>query len=143
MRSLLIIVLSVSAVIFIACNKGGYGPPDDNGPHVVNPGDTTAPTIDIYTPADAQVLTSGNAINITGKVVDSGGLYRGSIRVIDDASGNVMKEQLYEIHSVISYAYTISYTPSVSTVSNYTIRVSFEDHGLNVTTRSVKVKINP
>lgn len=143
MRSLLIIVSIISAVVFIACNKGGYGPPDDNGPHVTNPGDTIAPAIDIYTPSDAQVFTSGNAINITGKVVDSGGLYRGSIRVIDDANGNVLKEQLYEIHSVISYAYAISYTPSVSAVSNYTVKVSFEDHGLNVATRSVKVKINP
>lgn len=143
MRSLLVTVSVVSAVIFIACNKGGYGPPDDNGPHVINPSDTIAPAIDIYTPADAQVFTSGNSMSITGKVVDSGGLYRGSIRVIDDANGNVLKEQLYEIHSVISYAYTVSYTPSVSTISNYTVKVSFEDHGLNVTTKSVKVKVNP
>src|SRR5688572_20971255 len=113
MRKFLIIVSIISAAIFIACNKGGYGPPDDNGPHVINPSDTTAPAIDIYTPTDAQVFTSGNSMNITGKVVDSGGLYRGSIRVIDDANGNVLKEQPYEIHSTISYAYTISYTPSV------------------------------
>ncbi|HEX2630928.1 MAG TPA: hypothetical protein VHM26_18055 [Chitinophagaceae bacterium] len=143
MRSLVIIISIVSAVIFIACNKGGYGPPEDNGPHVINPSDTTAPTIDIYTPTDAQVFASGNAINITGKVVDSGGLYRGSIRVIDDANGNVLKDQPYEIHSVVSYNYAISYTPSVSSVSNYTVKVSFEDHGLNVTTKTVKVKINP
>jgi hypothetical protein len=31
----------------------------------------------------------------------------------------------------------------VSSTSNYTITVSFEDHGYNTVTRSVKIKVNP
>jgi hypothetical protein len=143
MRSVFITVFILSIAVIVSCNKGGYGPPDDNGPHVPNPSDTTAPALDIYTPTDAQVFTSGNSINITGKVVDSGGLYRGSIRVVNDANGQVMKEQAYEIHSVISYSYNISYIASVTALSNYTITVSFEDHGLNITSKSIKVRINP
>jgi hypothetical protein len=130
--------------VITACNKSGTGiAPDDDPPHVYNPTDTTPPTIVIYTPTDAQVFASGTPINITGKVTDSGGLYRGSIVVVNDANGVAMKEQLYEIHAALSYTFNISYTPSVTTLSNYTVVVSFEDHGLGITTKSVKVKINP
>lgn len=129
--------------LLTACGKGGDGPTTGDGPHIINTSDTTAPVIDIFTPSEAQVFATGNPVSITGKVVDSGGLYRGSIRVVNDANGAVLKDQPYEIHAIISYPFNISYTPSVTTVSNYTVTVSFEDHGLNVASKSVKIKVNP
>ncbi|HEV7779755.1 MAG TPA: hypothetical protein VGO58_00735 [Chitinophagaceae bacterium] len=129
----------------VACSRGG----DDvssgggGGPHVFVPSDTTAPEIIIFTPADNQVFSNGNNISITGRVTDDYGLYRGTIRIVNDANGFMLVNQPYEIHGILLYNFNISHTTSVSTVSNYTVTVSFEDHGLNSTTRSVKVKVNP
>ena len=129
----------------IACSKGGASTDNNGGgPHPIpSPIDTIAPALNINTPASNQVFTSGNVINVTGRITDDLGLYRGSIRITNDANAAVLKEQLYEIHYVLAYDFSISYTTNVTTPSDYTVTVSFEDHGLNSTTKSVKVKVNP
>lgn len=121
----------------------GTGDDDGSGPHIISPTDVTAPVLDIYTPTASQVFTTGNTITVTGKITDDLGLYRGSIRITNDANGNVMKQQLYEIHGVLSYNFNIDYVTSVAASSDYTVTVSFEDHGLNSITKTVKVKVNP
>jgi hypothetical protein len=142
------LLLGTIAIVMltVACSKGSTTT-DDNGtggnPHVDNPTDTTAPILDIYSPVANQVFVSGNVITVTGKITDDYGLYRGSIKIIDDASGAVLKVQAYEIHGIISYNFSISYTATVTTVSDYTVTVQFEDHGYNSTTRTVKIKVNP
>ncbi len=101
MRIQHIFFFSVLLAVFVACSKGGTAADDGDGsggPHVVTPTDVTAPVIDITTPAVNQVFTSGNVINVTGKLTDDYGLYRGSVRITNDANGAVLKEQLYEIH---------------------------------------------
>jgi len=102
-----------------------------------------APAIEITTPTNGQVFANGNTINVTGKVTDIGGLYRGSIRITNDADGALLKEQLYETHGFQLYNFNISHTTAITAVSNYTVTVRFEDHGSNVTSASVKVKVNP
>jgi phosphate-selective porin len=131
--------------IFAACSKGGAAPADDNGggPHVITPTDVTAPVVEIATPAADQVFMSGNTINITGRLTDDYGLYQGSIKITNDATGAVLKEQAYEIHGLKLYDYSIAYVTSVTVAADYIITVSFEDHGLNRTTKSVKVKVTP
>jgi hypothetical protein len=140
------IILSFAAiVIFVAaCSKGGSSS-DDNGGGGPTPSpiDVTAPVLNINTPTSNQVFTSGNVINITGRTTDDYGLYRGSIRITNDATGALLKEQLYEIHYVLAYDFNISYTTNVTIASNYTVTVSFEDHGFNSVTKSVKVQVNP
>lgn len=130
----------VFLMLAVSCSKGGTA---DEDPHVVNNTDFTAPVVEIHTPAADQVFPNASTVNITGKITDEAGLYRGSIRITNDATGAVVKEQLYEIHGLLLYNYNISHTTSVTAVSDYTITVSFEDHGLNTTTRTVKVKVNP
>lgn len=126
-----------------SCSKGGSPAPDDGvGVHVDTPSDTTAPVLDIYTPAAAQTFANGTSINITGKLTDDYGLYRGSIRITNDANGSLVKEQLYEIHGLKTYNFNISHTVFTLAAADYTITVSFEDHGTNVTARSVKVRVN-
>ncbi len=134
---LLVIVLAV-----FSCSKGG-STDDEDDDHVVTPTDITAPVLDIYTPAANQIFTSGNTISITGKITDDLGLYRGTVRVTNDANGELLKQQAFEIHGILSYSYTVSYTPSVTIASNYTVTVTFEDHGSNATTQTVKIKVNP
>lgn len=133
-------------VMFESCSKSGTDTGTDDGsggPHVIVTNDVTPPVISILTPADNQVFTSGNTINITGRLTDDLGLYRGTIKVINDANGTIVMNQPYEIHGLKLYDFNINYTTSVAVVSDYTITVAFEDHGLNMTTRSVKVKVNP
>jgi hypothetical protein len=134
-------------LLIAACSKGGI-PADDGsssggGDHIYNPTDTTAPVLDIYTPAANQVFTNGAVVNVSGRIADDYGLYRGTIRIINDANGSVMKEQQYEIHGILSYTFGISYITDVTVASDYTVTISFEDHGLNAVTKSVKIKINP
>ena len=148
MKTRLHILLCFVAIVMIAaaCSKGGASSDNNGGggPHPVpSPIDIIAPALNINTPAPNQVFTSGNVINITGRITDDLGLYRGSIRIFNDANGAVLKEQLYEIHYVLAYDFNISYTTNVTTASDFAVTVSFEDHGANFATKSVKVKVNP
>ena len=141
----ILLVLITGTILAVACSKSGTS--SDNGgggPHPnPSPIDTIAPNLTINTPTPNQVFTSGNVINITGRITDDLGLYRGSIRITNDLNGFILKEQLYEIHYVLAYDFNISYTTNVSIPSDYTVTVSFEDHGGNFATKSVKVKVNP
>ncbi len=131
-------------VTVAACSRGGDpGGTGGGGPHVVTPDDTTAPQILIFTPTDNQVFSNGNTISVTGRVTDDLGLYRGTVRIVNDATGFALINQPYDIHGILLYNFNIPHTAAVNTVSNYTITVSFEDHGSNVITKSVKVKVNP
>lgn len=131
-------------VVIAACSKSG-GETDDGGggPHVVTPNDVTAPEISIFTPTVNQIFSNGSVINITGRITDDFGLYRGTIRVVNDANGVVLLNQPYEIHGLLLYNFNINYTASVAAASDYTVTVTFEDHGSNSATKSVKVKVNP
>jgi hypothetical protein len=139
-RSLLLGLLFISVTI-LSCSRSG-NPADDDSPHVVNPNDNIAPVVEIYTPVADQLFPNGNTINITGKITDETALYRGSIRIVNDANGAVLREQAYEIHGLLSYSYNLPYTVTTTTAGEYTISVAFEDHGLNMTSKSVKVKVS-
>lgn len=136
---------TVMMIFLMACSKGddtddGSG---TNGPHVVTPNDTTAPEITILTPTLNQLFANGGVISITGKITDDFGLYRGTIRVVNDATGTMLMNQAYEIHGLMLYNFSINHTVAALTASDYTITVSFEDHGSNSASKSVKVKVNP
>jgi hypothetical protein len=122
------------------CSKSSD--PPGTGPHIIDLNDNTTPVVDIYSPANNQVFSSGDTIKISGRITDNG-LYQGYIRIINDANQAILKEQLYEIHGFQLYNYYLEYKTSVTVASDYTITVQFEDHGLNMGSRSVKVKVNP
>jgi hypothetical protein len=128
----------------LSCSKGGgSGGNGNGGGHINNPSDTVAPVLTINNPVQDQVFTSGSTINVSGSITDNLGLYRGSVRITNDANGAVLKEQLYEIHGLIIYNFNVSYTAVVTTAADYTVTVWYEDHGYNSATRSVKIKVNP
>ncbi len=139
-------ILIWSLVIFAvqSCSRGGTMLDDGGGgPHVVTPTDTIPPQITITTPTPNQVFSNGSMIDITGKITDDYGLYRGTIRLTNDANGVSLVNQPYEIHGFLSYNFNLTYKLAATIISDYTVTVSFEDHGLNSTTRSVRVKVNP
>ncbi len=136
------ILLSLVTVLTIeSCSKGGAT--TDDTPHVVTPEDNTPPEIFIFTPTTSQVFTSGNVISMTGRITDDLGLFRGTIKVINDGTGAVLMSQAYEIHGQKLYNFNLNYTTAVTAASDYTVTVSFEDHGANTTSKSVSVKVNP
>ena len=146
MRSQHIFLFAALVIILAGCSKSGTTTDNGDGSggqHVVTPTDVTAPVITITTPSIDQVFISGSAITITGRLTDDYGLYRGTIKITNDANGAVLKEQAYEIHGLKLYDFNIAYNTAVTVSSYYTVTVSFEDHGLNTTTKSVKVKVNP
>ena len=140
----ILLFLTAGIMFTVACSKGGSSDAGGGGPHPTpSPVDTIAPVLTINTPTANQLFTSGNIINITGRITDDLGLYRGSIRITNDANNAILKEQLYEIHYVLGYDFNISYTTNVTVPSDYTVTVFFEDHGYNNAAKSVKVKVNP
>ena len=141
MKAFSIIGILLTMSVLAACSKGGGT--QDTDQHIIDNNDVVPPVIEITTPTAGQVFSNGSSINITGKITDVGGLYRGSIRITNDANGSQVKEQLYEIHGFQLFNFNLSHTVAVTTGSDYTVTVQFEDHGNNMTTASVKVKANP
>jgi hypothetical protein len=127
-------------ILFAACTRGGD--PVEEPIHQFLNDDTTDPVIQITTPADNQVFTSGANINVTGKVTDNS-LYQGSIKIINNANNAVLKEQLYEIHGLQLYNFNLAYAATVAAQSNYSVIVTFDDHGGHTSADTVKVKVNP
>lgn len=142
-------LLALCITLICSCGKGSPVAPEPGGGgngnpnHNLNNDDTTAPVLQILSPVDMQAYSSGSAIQVKGKITDDLGLYQGRIRILNDANGSVLKEQLYEIHGTVAYNFDISYVATVTAASQYTVSVFFEDHGLNTVTKSVKVKVNP
>lgn len=133
--------------LIISCSKSGSGSLDDsnngNDPHIFNSQDLIAPVLAINTPVANQVFSSGNSIQVTGRVTDDYGLYRGTIRIINDATGFDIKQQAFEIHGLKTYDFNLSTVVSVSVPTDLTVVVFFEDHGYNGNTKNVKVRIEP
>ena len=124
----------------ISCGKGGVAGDDNH--IIIDNSDDTYPVVVVNTPTDSQVLASGSVISVTGTVSDNS-LYQGTITIRNESNGLIMKDQNYEIHYIPSYNFSMSYTASVSSPTDYTITVKFEDHGHNQTVKTVKVKVNP
>ncbi|HEX6194161.1 MAG TPA: Ig-like domain-containing protein [Chitinophagaceae bacterium] len=133
----LLLSMVAGLLIITGCSK------DDDDDHEYNSDDMVAPTIEITGPTANQVFNDGTMINVTGNVTDDKGLYRGSIRLTNDANGSLLKEQLYEIHGFLAHSFTFPYLVDVTSSADYTITVQFEDHGNNSTTKAVKVKAIP
>jgi hypothetical protein len=125
----------------LSCAKGGTAPEKPDGPHVINFKDTVFPVVTIVKPVLNRVFTNGDTIKIEGMVTDTS-IYRGKLKIVNDANGAVVKEQEYEIHGLSLYNFNLTHKIFVSIASNYTVIAEWEDHGFNVTTKSVKVKVN-
>lgn len=141
-----IFILCFISGVLIACSKPGSSTDDGSGgggPHVIADDDTTRPVLNVITPLNNQVYPNNSSISVTGTITDNLGLYRGSIRITNDVTGEIVKEQLYEIHGILSYNFSVSAPVTVTTSTDYTISVFYEDHGLNGVSRTLKVKVNP
>ena len=135
-------IIILTMMLFFSCSKNTGSSSDDSDHIPVDVNDISYPVIVIDKPLTDQVFVSGDTIKIQGRITDNG-LYRGKIKIVNDASGLALLDQAYEIHGFTLYDFNLAYKTSVTSVSNYTVSVEFEDHGLNITTKTVKVKVNP
>src|SRR5687767_826918 len=140
----LVLLGFLALITFYSCTRSSSTTPyieDDQ--HVFVPNDSLPPQLTIFTPNAYEVFGNGSQVHITGKVTDDYGLYRGTIRVVDDATGLALLHQPYEIHGLFQYNFSLNHIIAVTRPSNYTVIVSFEDHGSNSVTQSVKIMANP
>ena len=132
-RPVLIGLSALTGLILAACGKGT----DAVDQHAIDLSDSTTPVVHITSPTTNQVYNNGDVMSIDGTVSDNS-LYQGTIQIIDKASNTVVYQQQYEIHGYQSYDFHLKYQVSVFVLSHYSVKVSFEDHGLNEGSQSVR-----
>jgi hypothetical protein len=135
------IVYCLLLFISVSCGKSGI-PSDHDDSFPIDPTDNSYPVVTVSSPTDDQVYTSGSTVNVMGTVSDNS-LYQGSISIRNEANGLVVKDQYYEIHYIPSYNFSMSCPITVTTPTDFTVSVKFEDHGRNITARTVNIKVNP
>ena len=87
-----IVLLVLLTGVLIACSKGVMTTDDGSGgPHIVTDNDTTRPVLTVTTPVSNQVYSNGSSISVSGTITDDLGLYRGSIRITNDVTGEIVK----------------------------------------------------
>jgi hypothetical protein len=124
-----------------SCTKGG-GAGNNETHDYPDPNDYTVPVLVVNTPGDNQVFSNGSSINVTGNISDNS-LFQGSITIQNNTTGTVVKDQYYVIHYIPSYDFSMSYIATVTSSTDFTVTVRFEDHGHNVASKSIKVTVNP
>lgn len=135
-----LIGFAVVLVAIMACSKTGGSNPAET--QHVDENDDIFPVVTISMPLANQVYANGDSIIIEGSATDEKGLYRGKIILSNDLSASIVKEQGYEIHFLKSHIFRIAHKTTVSVATDFTVTAEFEDHGLNKTTKKVKVKVN-
>lgn len=139
-KRVLLIFWVAGSIFFNSCSKVGSAE-DDND--TIDHSDNVFPNLTVIRPINNQVYNNGDTIYVEGEVSDEKLMYRGRIRLTDDANGFVLKEEFYETHIMQTISFNFYYKATVASVSDYTIAVEFEDHGLNRVTATYKVKVNP
>jgi len=143
MRKYFFILLQGIGIILFNTGCSKVGDPVDEDNHVIDHSDNIFPVLVVNKPANNQVLNNGDTIFVEGMVSDEKTMYRGRIKISDDGNGFVVKEEFFETHILQTINFNIFYKANVSAMTDYTVLVEFEDHGLNKVYVTLKVKVNP
>jgi hypothetical protein len=136
-----LIILCLSAGLLFSCTKTGSATPGDL--NQIDQNDDVFPVLTVIKPVNNQQYSSGDSIVVQGYITDDKVLYKGSIKITDDASSTVVKNEVYETHFLQKIDFYVAYKASVTTIKNYTINIDFQDHGANAVSQVIKVKVNP
>ena len=135
-------VIVLVSVMVISCSKVGAGPGQDNL-NAIDQNDDVFPVITVSKPTANQVYASGDSIIVEGKVTDDKKLYKGKVQIKNDVNNFVLAEGYYETHFLSTINYRLAYKSEVTTPTDFSILVEFQDHGANTSTATIKVKVNP
>lgn len=106
--------------------------------------DKTAPGVTITSPTDNASLAATSSVVIKGTVTDEASLHELTITVTNDADNKELFKATPTVHDKTSYTINESFTPEgVTAAINATLTVTAEDHGSNITTKTVKFVIKP
>jgi hypothetical protein len=127
--------------LLAGCSKTAGGDVDDV--HVVDENDDIFPVISVTKPVVNQVYSSGDSIIIEGNVSDNKTLYKGKVQLKNDATSAIVAENFYETHFLKTISFRVAGKAVVTSATDFSIITEFEDHGLNKTSQTFKVKVNP
>jgi hypothetical protein len=136
-----IFIAGICITTLIACSKTG-GPGAEN-PDQIDQNDDVFPVLTVSKPGNNQVYASGDSIVVQGYATDNKVMYKGSVKIINDATGVTEKSQLFETHFLLKLDFYVAYKTSVTSITNYTVLIEFQDHGANTVSQTLKVKVNP
>ena len=135
-------IISIFCFAVTACTKTG-GAATEEDIHQVDPSDDIFPVITITRPTDNQVYVSGDSIIVEGNATDNKSMYKGKVFLTNDVTGYKVAEQYYETHFLQTLNFRVAYKATVTTPTDFTVSTEFEDHGLNISTKTLKIKVNP
>ena len=134
-------IFILASVIMISCSK--VGSEAEGNVDAIDQDDDVFPVITFSKPTANQVYTSGDSIIVEGKATDDKKLYKGKVQIKNDADNLVMADSFYETHFLPAINFRLAYKTTVTTPTDFSILVEFRDHGDNVSTATIKVKVNP
>jgi hypothetical protein len=136
-----VLFAAVSFLMIVSCTKTGGSEADS--PDQVDENDDIFPVITIDKPLANQVFNSGDSIIIEGKCTDNKIVYKGKVQLKNDATTLAVAENYYESHFLQMINFRVAYKATVTSATDYSVIVEFQDHGLNVSNTTIKVKVNP
>ena len=134
-------ILILTCVIMISCSK--VGSEAEGSLDAIDLDDDVFPVITVSKPTANQVYISGDSIIVEGIVTDDKIVYKGKVQIKNDANNLVMADGFYESHFLKAINYRLAYKAVVAVPTDFSILVEFRDHGDNVCTATIKVKVNP
>ena len=134
-------ILILTTVIMISCSK--VGGEAEGSLDAIDLDDNIFPVITVSKPTANQEYISGDSIIVEGKVTDDKKLYKGKVQIKNDTTNLVMADSFYETHFLPAINFRLAYKATVTVPTDFSILVEFRDHGDNVSTATIKVKVNP
>lgn len=138
----MITILVLSSFLVLSCTKVG-GSTGDEDITAIDQNDDVFPVIATTRPTANQVYSSGDSIIVEGKVTDDKKMYKGKVQIKNDASGFVVADNYYETHFLSAINFRLAYKAVVTTPTDFSVFLEFQDHGANTVTATIKVKVNP
>jgi hypothetical protein len=126
----------------LSCSKVGSAI-DDGDPNEIDQNDGVFPVITVLKPSSNQLYKSGDSILVEGKVTDDKLMYKGKVQIKNDANGFMMAEMYYETHVSSVMNYRLAYKAEVTSPTDFSVHMEFQDHGANTSIATIKVKVNP
>ena len=134
------ILIGLVNLVVVSCSKVGAAGEDDID--AIDQNDDIFPVITVTRPAANQTYVSGDSIVVEGKVTDEKKMYKGKVVIKNDVTG-FTEEAHYETHFLSTINFRLATKAIVTTPTDFSILVEFQDHGMNTSTATIKVKVNP
>ncbi len=136
----LLIISILAEIILFSCSQDASNVDD---PNAVDPDDHTAPMLTVSKPVNNQIYINGDSIIVDGKATDEKALYRGGVQIKNESTNTIVAETYYGSLFLQNIDYHLAYKATVSSTTNFSVFIQFQDHGRNAVGDTIKVRVNP